>query len=470
MTAMNTLRSILWITLLAGPLAVLAQYDDVYYDPDFDQGDDVYQYDVRGEDELLFDDGRPSGDTRITNNYYTDDYDYYYSSRLRRFYQPTYGQGYWSNCYTNSFFYNYDPRWYGVNIYVTNPRWGWNNMSPSWGWNNWGWNTRPVTVVMTYNTWGWNNWNQPWGWNNGWGWNQPTAWNGGWNTWNQPWGWNTWNQPWGWNNGWGGGWNNGWNDPWAWNNGWGGGGWNTGSGWREESFYTGPRTSGTSSSGNTSVSNKPKNLGTAEPASPAMRYDKPNTTRDPGTNRNPNDFSDRVVSPPSRATSPNTANPGSMSTPSGTPTRRPSTGSDRATPPATFDRGNTQPTRAPQNAQPNRLNEYQSAPSAPTRAPSSTPSYDRAPSPAPVNRGPSTTPSINRSPSPAPVNRAPSSTPSYNRSPTNRAPSTPSINRSGSPSPSINRSSGSSGPSRSGSPSGGSSGGSNRGGSSKGGR
>ncbi|MFT4543737.1 MAG: hypothetical protein ACI9EQ_000186, partial [Bacteroidia bacterium] len=105
----------------------------------------------------------------VANNYY-DDYDqdqddFAYSSRIRRFHRNN-TWGYYDPWYTNMYYYNYDPFFWGTSI---NTGWGWNN-----GWNNFGWNSG-------FNNWGWNNgWNRPfgvpacyggfnsWGWNNGW--------------------------------------------------------------------------------------------------------------------------------------------------------------------------------------------------------------------------------------------------------------------------------------------------------------
>ena len=40
--------------------------------------------------------------TTINNYYYEDEYDFYYSSRIRRFHRPYYNYGYYGNYYTNS--------------------------------------------------------------------------------------------------------------------------------------------------------------------------------------------------------------------------------------------------------------------------------------------------------------------------------------------------------------------------------
>lgn len=93
----------------------------------------------------------PSGNN-ITNNYYGDYYednnDYDYAARINRFHRPIYGSGYYDPFYTNMYYYNYDPFYWGTSIYI--------GYRPSYwfGWNSWGWNSG-------------------WGWNNGWGWNSP---------------------------------------------------------------------------------------------------------------------------------------------------------------------------------------------------------------------------------------------------------------------------------------------------------
>ena len=68
------------------------------------------------------------GNTYITNNYYDDDYyDYEYSARLRRYYSPAIGYGYYDPFYTNSYWYDYNPYNYGVSIYL-----GYNWWAPSY--------------------------------------------------------------------------------------------------------------------------------------------------------------------------------------------------------------------------------------------------------------------------------------------------------------------------------------------------
>lgn len=114
----------------------------------------------------------------VTNNYYGDYYeednDFSYSSRIRRFHRNN-SWGYYDPWYTNMYYYNYDPFFWGTSIYVgyrPSYSWGWNS---GWGWNTgWGWN----------NSFGWNNgWNQPYGYpacygGYGWGWGNGGYWNG----------------------------------------------------------------------------------------------------------------------------------------------------------------------------------------------------------------------------------------------------------------------------------------------------
>jgi hypothetical protein len=225
------------LPLLLLPFGLAAQQnDDVYYDPsDREIIAAVSEYDAPREAYRSPESFTPAPDYTqadpstpgVTNiyNYYDPDYDYYYTSRLRRFYNPmpVANFGYFSPYFIDSYWY--DPFSPGLNIYI------------SFG-NNWGWN-RP------WNNWGWNNpWNGWGGWNN-WGWNNP------WNTWgcNNPWNNWGWNRPW---NNWGaynaGQWNNGWN------NGWYGGGF-VNNYWNETSpgyddYYYGPRRPTAGNNGN----------------------------------------------------------------------------------------------------------------------------------------------------------------------------------------------------------------------------
>lgn len=74
-----------------------------------------------------------------------DYYDYQYASRLRRFNNPVYGLGYYDDYYTNYYWYNGNPAYYGTSIYTSynwwGPSFGYGSYGPSWGFGvgyNWG--------------------------------------------------------------------------------------------------------------------------------------------------------------------------------------------------------------------------------------------------------------------------------------------------------------------------------------------
>lgn len=120
--------------------------------------------------------GPNTGNTQ--NNYYfdMDDYhDYQYASRVRRFHRPMNNWGYYDPFYTNYFWYDPNPLFFGQSIYSTygfwNPYspWGWNSWGPSFnmGWNSWsgfhmGFGMGPM-MNNFYNPWGWNSFYRPWG-------------------------------------------------------------------------------------------------------------------------------------------------------------------------------------------------------------------------------------------------------------------------------------------------------------------
>jgi hypothetical protein len=57
------------------------------------------------------------GTGTVINNYYMDDYDYYYSSRINRFHRSYAAFDYYSPVFTDSYWYNYKPFSWGVSIY-----------------------------------------------------------------------------------------------------------------------------------------------------------------------------------------------------------------------------------------------------------------------------------------------------------------------------------------------------------------
>lgn len=164
--------------VLLGANGLYAQHDDMYYDPQKDKGffdnykpnkntysDKDYSY----EDEEYYDDE--------AYDYY-DDYDYYYSSRIRRFHRPYYGFNFFDPVYVDMSYYDpflspgmtmliYDDvfafnSWYRFNRWNSWNRWN--------RWNNFGWyggNSINFNFNFGYspwNSWGYNSWNRwdPW--------------------------------------------------------------------------------------------------------------------------------------------------------------------------------------------------------------------------------------------------------------------------------------------------------------------
>jgi hypothetical protein len=134
---------------------------------------------------------QPNTGGNITNNYYGDDYDmddyydYMYSSRIRRFHRNNFtGMGYYNPFYTNTYFYNNDPMFFGNSIYSSygffNPYvpWGFGGSGLNFGWNsfsgfNFGFGYNPYSMFNNpwrWNSWGYNPWSSPFGYNP-WGYN-----------------------------------------------------------------------------------------------------------------------------------------------------------------------------------------------------------------------------------------------------------------------------------------------------------
>jgi hypothetical protein len=173
---------------------------------------------AQGNDDLYFDGvetakkkeivvERPEINDEISEeeDYVDENYEYEYSARIRRFHEPARGFSYYSNYYTDNYWY--DPFMPGMNIYVIQPfytqySWGWGYPYSNWGYNSWGYGWSSFGGYYGYNNFAnnpWaNNWGSPWGYNSYWsGYN-----NGYWNGW--------------YNNGWH---NNGWRQQNNWN-GW----------------------------------------------------------------------------------------------------------------------------------------------------------------------------------------------------------------------------------------------------------
>ena len=161
--------SILTMTMIAFLMAIVsasAQYDDVYYDPSKDGGTSVseVQTEPTKPADNNYNNQQPDGtnDKYFDNDEEYDDYDYYYSSRIRRFNRPMRGFDYFDDCYVSS--YNYDPFWSGTTIYV--------GFDSYWDYNRWR---------------RWNSWNYGPSFGYGFGFGPSFGWNYGYNNYYSPW-------------------------------------------------------------------------------------------------------------------------------------------------------------------------------------------------------------------------------------------------------------------------------------------
>lgn len=151
MKALRCLFLLLIATLVAALPEAPAQWDDLYYDPATDEaivyGDRFEQQDKDVDWRNRLDDGQlaeeeshvASSELGDANEYY---YDYYYSSRIRRFHRPFFGFGFYDPCYVDALFYDpfYAP---GVSIYIYDDY-------DFWRWRRWRrWNR-------------WHSWHHPW--------------------------------------------------------------------------------------------------------------------------------------------------------------------------------------------------------------------------------------------------------------------------------------------------------------------
>lgn len=144
-----------------------------------------------------------------------DYYDNQYASRIRRFYYPSNGWGYYDPWYTNSYWYDYNPYNFGTSVYVSYNFWP--TSYTYWGFGNpYGYNPwyRDPFFGYGYNPYAYGGWGGGWGspwmpynpYTCGWGFGNPYMYGGGWG----------WNNPY--MNGYNNGYWNGFNDGMAYNN------------------------------------------------------------------------------------------------------------------------------------------------------------------------------------------------------------------------------------------------------------
>ena len=103
------------LVAMAMPFTGWSQYDDLYYNPDKQtKNTNFYNPDQRS-DYGNYDNYDDDSEWDESEYEYFDEYDYNYSSRIRRFHRPMRGFDYYSDFYTDIYFY--DP-------------WAWNTFGP----------------------------------------------------------------------------------------------------------------------------------------------------------------------------------------------------------------------------------------------------------------------------------------------------------------------------------------------------
>ncbi len=121
-----------------------------------DSGNHQYEYiDEPIESDSYYDENG----NLVINNYYLDGYhhDYFYESRIRRFHRNWVHFGYYDPYFTNMYWYNYDPFFYGSSIYMGyDPFFSFGYYPGSY--YSWG-----------YRPWAWAHYGYGWGYGNPWG-------------------------------------------------------------------------------------------------------------------------------------------------------------------------------------------------------------------------------------------------------------------------------------------------------------
>lgn len=179
--------SMLLVLLGVSATVALAQYDDVYYDPERNSN---RTYTERRQIQPKTTPAQVE-QYGYDENYDDEEYDYYYTSRIRRFHRPYTGFGYFDPIYVDAYYYDPYARLGGNTVLIYDDPfgyYGYNRLSRWNRWNGWaygGWNR--------YNR--WNSWNSWGAYDPFWGWNSPglsfgLGYGYGWNSWNR---WNSWN-------------------------------------------------------------------------------------------------------------------------------------------------------------------------------------------------------------------------------------------------------------------------------------
>ena len=128
---MKTILNLLPVSIIVFLMSCSSTYntavyeDDIYYSSTPAHLPEVIETtseEILLEDDYFVEESYVDENTNYVYNY-NDYYDYSYSSRIRRFHYPN-RLGYYNSFYTNSYWYNYDPYYWGTSIYLGYNWWG----------------------------------------------------------------------------------------------------------------------------------------------------------------------------------------------------------------------------------------------------------------------------------------------------------------------------------------------------------
>lgn len=143
------------------------EFDDVYFDPTGEDRFSEQAANVEAEPAIV--EAAPDEDDYVSDD--IDNYDYEYTSRIRRFNRPYTGFSYYGGCYVDRYYYDaYSP---GTSIYIVNNRYNrWNRFNSFGHYDPYGYNSF-ANPYNPYNRWNNNYYNGYYngynnGYNNGW--------------------------------------------------------------------------------------------------------------------------------------------------------------------------------------------------------------------------------------------------------------------------------------------------------------
>lgn len=131
-------------------VSAFAQYDDIYFDPSQDKPAQAVAVSYAGPDQQYEENIEGYYDTDYQEGY--DDYDYYYTARIRRFHRPMYGFNYFDPFYADMWYY--DPSMVmmspGVTLLIHNNPWSYNRFRRMNYWNYRSWMNSPSLFWNDY--------------------------------------------------------------------------------------------------------------------------------------------------------------------------------------------------------------------------------------------------------------------------------------------------------------------------------